>query len=118
MMIGTIGKLSPKTLTVTQTLPTPLEALERLSWNYWWSWSADGAGVYRHLDAELWDDCEHNPRVLLAKVSQYRLAEMATDPVYVARIRKLAEQFDEYMRQISDFRFHLSDLKSQNLAQP
>ena len=94
-MIETIEPLNIQTL--TSTLPTPLQALERLSWNYWWSWSSDGAGVYRDLDAELWDECEHNPRLLLARVSEYRLAEMATDPVYVARIRKLAEQFDEYM---------------------
>src|SRR6185295_17832529 len=96
-MIETIELAKIKTLTATPTLPTPLQALERLSRNYWWSWSADGAGIYRDLDAELWDECEHNPSVLLETVSDYRLAEMATDPVYVARIRKLAEQFDEYM---------------------
>jgi starch phosphorylase len=98
-----IERLDPPTLTGTTTLPTPLQALERLSWNYWWSWSADGAGVYRDLDAELWDEIEHNPRLLLSRVSEYRLAEMATDPVYKARISKLAEQFDEYMGQISGF---------------
>ena len=95
-MIETIEQLSTKKSTAT--LPSPLQALERLSWNYWWSWSADGAGVYRDLDAELWDQVEHNPRQLLAQVSEYRLAEMATDPVYVDRIRNLSDQFDEYMR--------------------
>ena len=108
-MIQTIEPLSTKTLAATPTLPTPLQALERLSWNYWWSWSSDGAGVYRDLDAELWDECEHNPRLLLAKVSDYRLAEMATDPVYVARIRGLAEQFDRYMGSISDFKSQISE---------
>ncbi|MGH9930038.1 MAG: alpha-glucan family phosphorylase [Pyrinomonadaceae bacterium] len=96
-MIETVEPLNTNSLTATPILPTPLQALERLSWNYWWSWSLDGAGVYRDLDAELWDECEHNPRLLLSKVSEYRLAEMATDPVYVARIRKLADQFDQYM---------------------
>jgi len=95
-MIETIEQLS--TNKPTATIPSPLQALERLSWNYWWSWSADGAGVYRDLDAELWDQVEHNPRQLLAQVSEYRLAEMATDPVYVSRIRSLSDQFDEYMR--------------------
>lgn len=95
-MIETLEPLN-ESLSTTPTLPNPLQALERLSWNYWWSWSSDGAGVYRDLDAELWDECEHNPRMLLSRVSEYRLAEMATDPVYVARIRKLAGQFDQYM---------------------
>ena len=89
--------LNTTTLAETPTFPSPLQALERLSWNYWWSWSSEGAGVYRDLDAELWDECEHNPRLLLAKVSEYRLAEMATDPVYQDRVRRLADQFDEYM---------------------
>jgi starch phosphorylase len=98
LMIETIEQLSPNKSTTTSTLPSPLQALERLSWNYWWSWSSDGAGVYRDLDAELWDQVEHNPRLLLSQVSEYRLAEMATDPIYISRIRKLSDQFDEYMR--------------------
>ena len=96
-MIETIEKLNNEAPAKIPILPSPLQALERLSWNYWWSWSADGAGVYRDLDAELWDQCEHNPRLLLAKVSDYRLAEMATDPVYAARILKLAGEFEEYL---------------------
>lgn len=118
-MIETIEPSTTKTLTATATIPTPLQALERLSWNYWWSWSSDGAGVYRDLDAELWDECEHNPRLLLSKVSEYRLAEMATDPVYVARIRRLAEQFDEYIGntqpsfEISNVRSEIADFRSQ-----
>jgi len=111
-MIETIEPLNTN-ITATATLPTPLQALERLSWNYWWSWSSDGAGVYRDLDAELWDECEHNPRLLLSRVSEYRLAEMATDPVYVARIRKLAEQFDEYMGNTRPS-FHISNSRSEN----
>src|SRR5882762_7592650 len=96
-MIETIENLNTTTLAETPTLPISLQALERISWNYWWSWSFEGAGVFRDLDTQLWDECEHNPRPLLEKVSQYRLAEMATDPVYIERVRRLAEQFDHYM---------------------
>ncbi|HLA11656.1 MAG TPA: alpha-glucan family phosphorylase [Pyrinomonadaceae bacterium] len=77
-------------------LPAPLQALERLSWNYWWSWSLDGPGLFRELDAELWEEIEHNPRLLLKRVSEYRLAQMATDPVYLARVKSVERQFDEY----------------------
>jgi starch phosphorylase len=97
-MIETIEPLKATTAKTT-IIPSPLQALDRLSWNYWWSWSSDGAGVYRDLDAELWDQVEHNPRALLAQVSQYRLAEMAADPVYRDRVQRLAEQFDSYMNQ-------------------
>ena len=96
-MIETIENLNPTTLAETPTLPSPLQGLERLYSNYWWSWSAEGAGVFRDLDTEIWEECEHNPRLLLEKVSAYRLAEMATDPVYIERVRRLAEQFKSYL---------------------
>ncbi|HWS88796.1 MAG TPA: alpha-glucan family phosphorylase [Pyrinomonadaceae bacterium] len=79
------------------TLPETIAALERVSRNYWWSWNPDGHSVFRDLDQEVWDDCEHNPRRLLKEVPQYSLMRMATDPVYVERVRRLAEGFDAYM---------------------
>jgi starch phosphorylase len=78
-------------------LPAPLAPLERLAWNYWWSWAADGAGIFRDLDPEIWEECENNPRQLLAKTSAYRLAEAATDPVYLERVRRLDQIFQTYM---------------------
>src|SRR5215210_5991722 len=79
------------------TLPETIEALERISRNYWWSWNPDGHSVFRDLDQEVFDECEHNPRRLLKEVPQYSLMRMATDPVYVERVRRLAEGFDAYM---------------------
>jgi glycogen phosphorylase len=79
------------------TLPETVAALERISRNYWWSWNPDGHSVFRDLDQEVWDDCEHNPRRLLKEVPQYSLMRMATDPVYVERVRRVAEGFDAYM---------------------
>src|SRR3989440_6764133 len=80
-----------------RVLPETLRALKRLSWNYWWSWAADGAAVFRDLDPETWAECEHNPRCVLREVSEYRLMKMATDPAYVARVARLAATFDRYM---------------------
>ncbi|HKO98272.1 MAG TPA: alpha-glucan family phosphorylase [Pyrinomonadaceae bacterium] len=95
-MIETIEQ--QKKIDITRpVLPFTLQALDRLSWNYWWSWSFDGPGIFRDLDAELWQQCEHNPRMLLASVSEVRLAEMATDPVYLERLGKLSAAFDRYM---------------------
>jgi starch phosphorylase len=80
-----------------RTLPGSLHALERLAWNYWWSWAADGTALFRDLDPGVWEECEHNPRRLLAEVSEFRLMQMATDPQYCARVAKLGESFDAYM---------------------
>ena len=80
-----------------RALPETLSALERLSWNYWWSWAADGAAVFRDLDPQVWEECELNPRCLLLDVSEYRLMQMATDPNYIERVRNLDERFARYM---------------------
>jgi starch phosphorylase len=88
-----------KIVKTTRDLPAPLLPLERIAWNYWWSWSADGASVFRDLDADIWEDVEHNPRQLLARTSAYRLAQAATDPVYLDRVRKLDQLFQDYMAQ-------------------
>lgn len=90
-------------------LPAPLAPLERLAWNYWWSWAADGAGLFRDLDPEIWEECEQNPRLLLAKTSAYRLAEAATDPVYLDRVRSLDQRFQSYMA--SGTGWSIDDLK-------
>jgi starch phosphorylase len=90
-------------VTTEQQLPAPLRPLKRLAWNYWWSWSADGASVFRSLDADIWEECEHNPRQLLARTSPYRLAQAATDPVYLERIRRLDQLFQEYMSKSSSW---------------
>ena len=80
-------------------IPAPLAPLERLAWNYWWSWAADGAEIFRDLEPEIWEECEYNPRQLLAKTSEYRLAEAATDPIYLERVRRIDEKFHSYMDQ-------------------
>src|SRR5215210_5849222 len=79
-----------------RALPLPLRPLEQIAWNYWWSWAADGAAIFRDLDPAVWEECEHNPRRLLAETSEFRLMQMATDPVYNERVSRLAESFERY----------------------
>jgi glycogen phosphorylase len=96
-MIETTEVISQTTAVDNAFLPLPLRPLEQLSWNYWWSWSMDGPAVFRDLDPDLWEECEHNPRQLLARTTEYRLMQMATDPIYIERVRKLSDSYLEYM---------------------
>ena len=96
-MIDTIEELNDKETITAPSLPITLEPLNRIAWNYWWCWSRDGAGCFRELAPAIWEECEHNPRLLLSRVSEYRLAEMANDPVYCERVARLANDFDDYL---------------------
>ena len=86
-----------KSANSSRPLPPPLEPLQPLSWNYWWSWAPDGNEVFRDLDPGLWQQCEQNPRVLLAQVSDLRLAQVAADPVFADRIQRLSARFGNYL---------------------
>ncbi len=98
--IESTDELENTTHEENRKLPLSLSPLENLSWNYWWTWSPDGPSVFRDLDLEIWEEYEHNPRLLLAKTSEYRLAQMSTDPVYIERVRRLAEAFVRYMEAV------------------
>jgi glycogen phosphorylase len=78
-------------------LPPILESLSALSWNYWWSWAPDGSELFRDLDPNLWQQCEQNPRLLLTQISDLRLTQMAADPSFADRVRRLHERFASYM---------------------
>src|SRR5712691_8564358 len=87
----------PSSTARERELPPNLQPLEHLAWNYWWSWAPDGAETFRDLDAEVWEQCQHNPRALLAQASDLRVSERAADPSYVERVRQLAARFDSYL---------------------
>jgi glycogen phosphorylase len=97
-MVQTMNEIEPAARSAAgHSFADTIESLERLSWNYWWSWTPDGAGVFRDLGRELWDECEHNPRRMMREVPEFYLMRMATDPAYVERVRDLAARFDAYM---------------------
>src|SRR5437016_8716890 len=86
-----------ETVTRTRDLPATLKPLEKLAWNYWWSWAPDGPEIFRDLEPSLWQQCELNPRALLAQISDLRLAQMAADPAFASRLQQLSDRFNAYM---------------------
>ena len=97
MATETDNEIKTAALPRPRVLPQTLQPLEGLSWNYWWSWAPDGAEVFRDLEPGLWQQCEQNPRTLLAQVSDLRLAQTAADPTFADRIRLLSERFSAYL---------------------
>jgi len=91
------NQTASKEVSRTRELPQTLQPLEKLAWNYWWSWAPDGPDVFRDVDPGLWAQCEQNPRVLLARVSDLRLAQVAAEPVFSERVQKLVQRFDAYI---------------------
>ncbi len=80
-------------------LPLPLKRLADLAYNYWWSWTSDRISVFRNIDPDAWHRHKHNPVAVLESTGYVRLTQLANDPVYIKRVRLLAEQFDRYMNE-------------------
>jgi starch phosphorylase len=87
----------PSAFPSARELPPTLQPLKELAWNYWWSWAPDGTELFRDLEPGLWAQCEHNPRTLLAQVSDLRLTQMAADPSFADRVQRLSERFSAYL---------------------
>lgn len=97
MTTETEKQIQPPRETRRRELPPTLQPLEPLAWNYWWSWAPDGVELFRDLDPGIWEQCDRNPRALLAQISDLRLSQMAADPAFADRIGKLSQSFQAYL---------------------
>lgn len=82
---------------INRDLPLPLQDLEKISENFFWSWNPDGVELFRELDPDLWQQWEQNPRALLQKVSELRLWQKASDADYLAKVSKFASKLRTYL---------------------
>ncbi len=78
----------------TRPLPKKLARLEELAYNLWWSWRDDARALFESIDRTVWESSQHNPVRLLHDVSEERLAEIASDPVFRKRLLSVLREFD------------------------
>jgi len=82
---------------VSPTLPPRLEALNKLSLNIRWTWDHPTRDVFESLDPDLWEGTNHNPRLVLGRISQRRLAELDSDEAFLAELDRADASLAEYM---------------------
>lgn len=80
-----------------EALPTSLNRLADLAYNYWWCWQPDLISLLQSIDPHLWELCAHNPVKLLSTVSYNRLSQLTIDPLFCDRLQEIAHRFDRYM---------------------
>lgn len=82
---------------VIASLPEPLQALNKLAANFRWSWHHETRELFRAIDKDLWERVDHNPIRLIAETSGERMARLAADPVFIARLQFCEESLDHYL---------------------
>jgi len=82
---------------VTACLPARLQCLHKLSLNLRWSWHHPTIELFRTLDPDLWEETGHNPRLILGRMDQRRLAELCGDEAFLAQMDRASADLDEYL---------------------
>ncbi|MGN6576062.1 MAG: alpha-glucan family phosphorylase, partial [Nocardioides sp.] len=84
---------------VRTVLPEPIAALGDLASNLRWSWHAPTRELFADLDPQRWQAVRHDPVALLGDLAPERLAELADDPTFVAKVEAAAADLAEYVEQ-------------------
>jgi glycogen phosphorylase len=82
---------------VVWELPESIKALRKLSTNFRWTWHHETRDLFRGIDKDLWDSSHHNPVAFLNSIDRDRLARLATDNVFLAKLRACEVDLDEYL---------------------
>jgi len=86
-----------RSFTVLPVLPEPLKDLDLIANNLYWTWNPDQAGLFEHIDSELWKSCGHNPVKVLASVSQEHLDALASNEDFLAEVNRAADKLKDYL---------------------
>ncbi|MCX6173522.1 MAG: alpha-glucan family phosphorylase [Ignavibacteriales bacterium] len=95
-MVDYIGRFN-----VIPSLPEKLEPLREIVYNLFWTWNHDAIELFRRLDRKLWEDTHHNPVLLLGKISQDRLNEIANDDSYISHMNRVSVHLNVYLEEKS-----------------
>ena len=86
-----------RSIIVTRHLPEKLSRLEKLSKNLWWCWNESAKDLFRSIDPDIWHKSGHNPLAVLDTVSIKRFQQLSEDAEFLARMRRVLDEFDTYM---------------------
>lgn len=94
---------------VRPVIPERLQRLEELANDLYFSWDRRIRRLFSHLDRACWEQCCHNPKVFLRRVSQNRLEKASKDPIFLQEYRRALSAYDTYLeeRPQSDIDQHL-----------
>lgn len=82
---------------VVSDLPDSLKNLKALASNYRWTWDHEAFEFLRSIDKELWSSCDHNPMLMISKLSPERVKRLAGDTVFLSRLDACFKNLQDYM---------------------
>ena len=84
-------------LEVRPNIPASLSGLNDLAGNLLYSWDRNARGLFYRLDHVLWEQCDHNPKLFLNRISQQVLEDAAEDHVFMEEYSRVISAFNTYL---------------------
>jgi glycogen phosphorylase len=91
-----------KKIIVESNLPKSLSPLRELSRNLWWVWNTEVRELFQYIDVNIWEECNHNPIVLLEEVSYKRFLQLEKDKSFVGKNAAFGKSFKTIPRRTKE----------------
>jgi starch phosphorylase len=78
-------------------LPEALSGLRQLTSNFRWTWHHPTRELFREIDKALWEQVEHNPVQLISRLSDAKIARLAQDDVFLAKLKTCTKDLKDYL---------------------
>ena len=86
-----------KELNIKSRLPEQLKCLDELAHNMWWAWNYEARRLFKRLDRDLFEEVNHNPVLLLERLSYDRKMAIVKDRVLMDNVKEVYKKFREYI---------------------
>jgi len=91
-----------KKIIVESNLPESLSPLRTLSKNLWWVWNTEARELFQYIDVEIWEECDHNPVILLEEVGYNRFKELEQDEQFMSKMNTVNQRLNTYLEERSN----------------
>ena len=78
-------------------LPEKIAGLKEIALNLWWTWHPRGKHLFELLNTYLWKESNHNPILMLNRLSQEELERACTDEYFMREYHYVYDLFKAYI---------------------
>jgi len=76
--------------------------LDELAHNMWWAWNYEARELFSSLDADLFEEVDQNPVLLLERLSYDRKEQIVKDKALMKNVKDVYSMFRKYMEEKPD----------------
>lgn len=82
---------------VKAKLPENIAKITEIAYNYWWCWDSEAKELFNRMNRKLWNEVHHNPVLLINRLTQKELNELANQIDFTNFLEKVYKNFKRYL---------------------